>query len=182
MHRSLSKCRDKYWRCEATDGQKSRCRNRWDGHEKGHQYLRTRVNDTSGLPTLKIGVFKNSFNANAVVEALHKEVFKLLDSDRSTQIRALCHHSRISNVFKIVSNRTCLGCLSNCPVYVLPCENKIQHAICEKCAEHFSNADTPHSTNLTIGQCPFGCSLSTSPWYLRRKPLNAGTRILTLDG
>jgi hypothetical protein len=133
-------------------------------------------------PTLRIGVFENSFDANAVVEALHKEVFRLLDSDRSTQIHGLRHHSQLSNVSKIVSNRTCLGCLSNCPVYVLPCEKPIQHAICDMCAENFSNADARLSTNLTIGRCPFGCSLSTSPWHLRRKPFNAGTRILTLDG
>jgi hypothetical protein len=86
------------------------------------------------MATLRIGVFENSFNADIVVEALHKEVFKLLDSNRSMQIHGLRQHAQFSNVFKIVSSRTCLSSLSNCPVSVLPCKKLIQHAICEMCA------------------------------------------------
>lgn len=137
---------------------------------------------TAISPTLKIGVFENSFKADVAVEALYQEIFKLLDLKPFAQTQEFHQHAMSGKITKIVSNRTCLSCLSNCPVYILPCEKSIQHAVCEMCAEHFSSADAQSSANISLDRCPLGCSFTTSPWHIRRKPLNAGARILTLDG
>lgn len=194
---SLEVCRERHWRCEALSLSGSRCCNHWDGHEKGHQFsdslrlgptdiasrgvqsLKTLAN--TATPTLTVGNFESSVSSDKILSSLYEEISRVLQVETSDRKLAFNQTARGSGVADVISNRTCFACLSNCPVYILPC-NKIQHTICEACVERFSTIDPNSTAVLALDQCPLGCPLTTSPWMIRRKPLQAGVRILTLDG
>lgn len=197
---SLQRCYDKHWRCERIEAPSQdhpggrRCVNRWDGHEKGHQFAREfdvsravrhmmRYDDSS--PTLKVGRFRHSFDADQVhqvITTLVSEINRLLTCDKDAKVLALSQNARSSGVVDVVTNRTCLTCLSNCPVHILPCKRKLQHNICEECAQFFSSENSDSASVLSLTFCPLDCTFTTSPWRIRRKPPTAGVRILTLDG
>jgi hypothetical protein len=205
VQRSLEMCKERHWRCEAKSKNGTiRCSNRWDGHNKGHQFrartpnslksgktsltvdplpISAYIEDAISIPTLLIGGFKCAVNSQKVLLALHSEIRKILQTSQNTSNRKLAfsQHARAIGVTSIVSNRTCLVCLSNCPVYILPCKN-LQHTICESCVERFSSNSPRSSSILSVESCPLGCQFTTSPWLIRRKPLSAGVRVLTLDG
>jgi hypothetical protein len=165
-----------------------RCLNRWDGHEKGHQFQpqtkqsrRESRESTHSVPIMRVGQYQNSVTPGTVIDAVYAEVNRMLESERSFQISAMSQNAQSSGVSRLVSNRTCLTCLSNCPTYVLPCVPS-QHAICESCFERFSVANNELECVLSLERCPLGCHFQSSPWTVRKKPKNAGARILTLDG
>ena len=192
---SLRKCRERHWRCEAKDTSgRRRCLNHWDGHEKGHQFSQleqlTRILSSGSVkhafiessPTLRIGPFENGFESDEMIKTLVAEINRLRDAGYDAQVRALSQTARSSGVSTLFSNRTCLTCLVNCPLYTLPCPISPQHAVCEPCAERFSISPAGVSSYISLQQCPLDCKLTSSPWIIRKKPKNAGVRILTLDG
>jgi hypothetical protein len=185
----MQRCRDKHWRCEVMYGSKRlRCLNRWDGHEKGHQFLPQRpINRRNSqasdqtIPIIKVGQYKNSMSPGSISDAVYTEIVRMLESDLSFRLSAISQNAQSSGVSRVVSNRTCLTCLSNCPAYVLPCV-PCQHALCERCIERYSTSDHQIESVLSLERCPLGCHFESSPWKIRKKPRNAGARILTLDG
>lgn len=191
---SLRKCRERHWRCEAKDASgKRRCLNHWDGHEKGHQFFRLNVPShrktnsvlhimTGSSPSLTVGPFEHSFDSDNMIHSLVAEINRLRDAGYDAQVRALSQTARSSGVSTLFSNRTCLTCLVNCPLYTLPCPIQPQHAVCEPCAERFSIAPAHAGSYISLKQCPLDCNLTKSPWIIRKKPKNAGVRILSLDG
>lgn len=177
---SLRKCRERHWRCEAKDNTGvRRCVNHWDGHEKGHQFRDGQRFSHDGL---RIGAFENSFDSEEMIKTLVAEIARLRAAGHNAQIRSLSQTARSSGVSTLFSNRTCLTCLVNCPLYILPCPIQQQHAVCEPCAERFSIAPEGVTSYISLQQCPLDCELTKSPWVIRKKPKNAGVRLLTLDG
>jgi hypothetical protein len=81
---------------------------------------------------------------------------------------------------EIVSNRTCLACLSRTPIHVLRCG----HSICDQCATSLSTHVSDDCTILHLNSCPFGCTSwqMRDSFKIRRKPREAGVRILSRDG
>jgi hypothetical protein len=57
------------------------------------------------------------------------------------------------------------------------------HSICDPCASAFNSHKCHGEQSIVIPQCPLGCEWpSLSNWTIRRKPSEAGVRILSLDG
>jgi hypothetical protein len=185
--RALERFRDISWRCEAMSDE-GRCLNYWTGHEKGHQFSRLphyendrRPNDLFGGPRLLVGEFQCSFNPEEVLIALYTEIERLR-TDGGYLDDTVPLVSKASGVVNVNGNRTCFTCLSECPVYILPCEGK-QHSICETCAFRFSSDRGRSQSTLFLKCCPFGCQFrNAKPWQIRLKPRTAGVRMLSLDG
>jgi hypothetical protein len=118
----------------------------------------------------------------SISEAMHTEIDRMLASDRASQFVAITQNAQSCGVSRTVSNRTCLTCLSNCPVYVLPCGSNRQHSICDGCLEKWSVSNSSGESVLSLERCPLGCHFESPPWKIRKKPRNAGARVLTLDG
>jgi hypothetical protein len=168
----------KQCRCEMIyEGQ--RCTNYRDRHNQGHQFA------LNGAGRVRAGDFESDFTDN--IRALHRAFVDRLkySSIRRSQnprvwAQELYKESRLCGVVEIVSNRTCLACLSRTPVHVLPCS----HSLCDECATGLSTHVSEDSTLVLLSHCPFGCN----PWQLRgaftvrRKPMEAGVRVLSFDG
>jgi hypothetical protein len=185
----LERFRDKFWRCEAVDSGR-RCRNYWEGHEKGHQFSPADEQGLLDSDDMAVGVYRSSYNADYYLERLWDEISHLgrQNADREIVVRRrLTDQAQRIRLHEMHSQRTCLACLSNCPTNVLPCRNvrNVQHAICEQCIRRY--AGPPNESSWAyLSQCPLGCELDcelgTSPWTVRLKPNTAGARILALDG
>jgi hypothetical protein len=135
---------------------------------------------------LNAGAFKSSFSG--AITNLHNEfsnqlpsLLPRLFSDRTTTLwrRNLRADSVINGVNKVLSNMTCLTYLSRTPIYTLPCCN---HCICDVCATSFIASSFSKEHVFVIPHCPLGCEWSVCEWRIRRKPSEAGVRILSLDG
>jgi len=187
--RGLEHFRNRSWRCEAKDstGQR-RCKNYWNGHEKGHQFelsnitlltnsrrSTTSVNSQDGL---QVGNYQSSYDPEAFTDRLWNEVTALRNGDHSME--KLASAATSCGVAGLTTQRTCLACLSNTPTNMLPCRPS-QHGICENCIRRY-NPTSEEATLIQITSCPLGCSLTKSSWSIRVKPRTAGARILALDG
>ena len=214
---ALKLCEEKHWRCayilRTRTGSKLRCRNHKDGHEqKDHQFIFQSATadadrsdsvpfqpafevDFDGAPDGSLiheGSFHSSVDPEKIFTSLRAKIQEGLNGEfeyKNPNYRSYFSDMAISSgVTKVVSNRTCLVCLSHYPAYILPCKgdrgNKgdVQHTICEICVERFSTVDQNTTEVFSLARCPLGCQFSASPWKMRRKPLPAGVRILTLDG
>ncbi|QDS72494.1 hypothetical protein FKW77_010061 [Venturia effusa] len=199
---SIRKCRERHFRCEAMNASGlRRCLNHWDGHEKGHQFSdlslthlpsfetpdmsKTSDEDPhldNSSPKLSMGIFETSFGSDEMIKTLVAEVDRLIYAGNDAKIHTLSQTARSSGVSTLFSNRTCLTCLVNCPLYVLPCSIQPQHAICEPCAQRSSITSADVDSYLSLEQCPLDCELTKSPWIIRKKPKNAGVRLMALDG
>jgi hypothetical protein len=164
-----------------------RCLNYWIGHEKGHQFSRIRSMresrglDTFGGPRLLVGEFQCSLKPESVLNALYAEIERLRTAGGFVE-DTVPLVAKASGVANVNGNRTCFTCLSECPEYILPCEQK-QHAICENCAFRFSLDRGRSQSTLFLKSCPLGCQFRNGkPWQIRLKPPTAGVRILSLDG
>jgi hypothetical protein len=160
-------------RCEKTShGQ--RCINYRISHIKGHQF------NLNGPESVMEGEFVSRFLE--ALDSLQDELaaklpYFLKDSVSTTELtRELWHNAITCGASKIFSNRTCLACLSRTPVHALPCN----HCICDPCATTFDNRC--EEQRIVILRCPLGCNWQVPKWRIRRKPSEAGVRILSLDG
>ena len=184
---ALDRFRDTSWRCEATNGA-LRCRNYYVGHEKGHQFLPYQVGNGSANFMLSrlgqsflVGQFECSFDPEKAITELYSQITRLMSNEINVET-TLSLVAKASGVTSISSNRTCFTCLSNCPVYILPCEN-VQHTICEGCAIRFTDQRGRSQSTLLLQNCPLGCAFKKgTPWYSRTKAPAAGVRLLSLDG
>jgi hypothetical protein len=187
--KGLQKFRDKHWRCEAMDDRDHRrCRNYWQGHEKGHQFrggahrIAKPSSDSDSEVDLFAAEFNISLNDESYIPRLWKEISALDGYDDATIKKRLAERARKCGMDKITSQRTCLSCLSNCPTNVLPCSKSgRQHSICESCIRRYAGPSN-ESSRASLKQCPLGCGPFTSPWTIRVKPTTAGPRVLALDG
>lgn len=158
-----------------------RCCNYKDRHFHGHQFA---LNDASGLGRVRTGDFKSKFTSS--IGELHKAFIQSLISSNVRRMRTsmkwgqeLLKNSQICGVGEIFSNGTCLACLFRTPVHVVPCG----HILCDICALDLSITLQGDETLLALKCCPFGCRWSSGrSFQIRRKPVEAGVRILSLDG
>lgn|SRR2546423_1150168 len=164
-------------RCEEMSrGQ--RCENYGDSHAQGHQF------NLSGAGRVKSGCFRSGFPAAipGLQKAFSDRMLQLLTQNISHSGSAwrwrLLTEAQLCGAQGIISNRTCLTCLSRTPIHILPC----QHTICDECALDFNCDKSGTETTLIIKECPLGCHWNVKDWLLRRKPPAAGVRILSLDG
>jgi hypothetical protein len=74
------------------------------------------------------------------------------------------------------SHSTCFCCLREMPEHPLPC----QHVLCERCV--FDHGKQKDNTTVEILECPLHDARFELPWLVRFKPINAGVRVLALDG
>ena len=186
---ALQRFRDTSWKCEAKSGAQ-RCLNYYVGHEKGHQFAPTfkafrhprHESSTSVLAaSLLVGEFECSFESGKVIEELFKEVSRLIERNDDVEV-ATTLVAKASGVTSISSNRTCFPCLSQCPIYILPCEG-VRHTICEKCAIRFTERRHQTQSSIKLQRCPLGCNFRHGrEWQMRVKPRAAGVRLLALDG
>ena len=177
---ALERFRDTSWRCEAKS-EKARCENYWVGHEKGHQFFQGNWHRQYPVPSLLVGEFQCSFKPEEVILALYAELTRLLREGGEVET-AISLVAKASGVTNVSSNRTCFTCLSQCPVFILPCE-QVQHTICEDCAMRFSYSTSRSQSTLFLQRCPLGCQFKNGkPWQSRVKPPSAGVRLLSLDG
>jgi hypothetical protein len=168
----------KQCRCEMIyEGQ--RCTNYRDRHDQGHQFA------LNGAGRVRAGDFQSDFTDN--IRALHKAFVDRLkhSSIRRSQnpriwAQELHKEAQLCGVMEIVSNRTCLACLSRTPVHVLPCS----HSLCDECATGLSTHVSEDSTLVLLNHCPLGCTSwqLRGAFTIRRKPAEAGVRVLSLDG
>jgi ferredoxin len=174
----LEKFRETKWRCEMRRNQ-LRCRNYWDGHEKGHQFVAPGQTDSEQNTALLVGGFLCTWEPERVMKAIYAEICR----QRSEEIAIIFPKvAESSGVRYVRSNRTCFTCLSECPVYILPCEH-VQHTICTTCATRFNHDIGRSQATLCLQRCPLGCNFREGrPWHSRIKPPTAGVRVLSLDG
>ena len=188
---ALERFRDTSWKCEAKSGAQ-RCVNYYVGHEKGHQFATTsntfawdhRHESLTSVhaASLLVGEFECSFESGKVIEGLFREVSRLIKRNDDVEV-ATTLVAKASGVTSISSNRTCFPCLSQCPVYILPCEEGVGHTICEKCAIRFSERGQQTQSSVKLQRCPLGCYFKHGrEWQMRVKPRAAGVRLLALDG
>jgi hypothetical protein len=167
---SRTKCR-----CEKMfHGQ--RCTNYRLFHIKGHQFnLRGRENFLEGPFVSRFLKALDSLQDELATKLPH-----FLRDSASTEdlTRELWYNAKTCGAGRIFSNRTCLACLSRTPVHTLPCH----HCICDPCASTFNSLKHHEEQRIVIPQCPFGCEWQVSKSEIRRKPSEAGVRILSLDG
>jgi len=154
-----------------------RCSNYRDGHDKGHQF-HTRSSSSHSDGWILEGEFEPTLDPDPVLDTLQSKITQYIDCEDKGELGWL---AKESGVDEVTSNTTCFTCLSHSPRYILPCDNKLQHLICEECAIRFSS-DFSQGT-LIIDRCPLGCDLADGkPWKIRLKPPTAGARLLALDG
>ena len=171
----MLKFRDRHWRCETIGVEGQRCLNYRPGHSKGHQFLlMSKSGENCGVV---LGEYSSSYDEIEIMNDLEKAIFQL-NSPKNAWL-LFPNYARASGINKILSNRTCLLCLSNCPTNILPCR-PIQHGICEDCL-YRSRKITNRSTIITLDLCSLGCAFD-SPWVINLKPESVGARILSLDG
>ena len=175
----LQQFRDESWRCEAVDSATGRrCRNYWEGHEKGHQFQSL----AAGEDTLAVGQHESTYDGDKYMALLWDEIHSMssesLDGNGAAK-RKLADAAQAVGVNRVESQRTCLSCLSNCPTNTLPCQG-VQHSICKACIRRYMSGHGSSWAHIT--QCPLGCRLSVTPWRIREKPERAGSRLLSLDG
>ena len=190
---ALQRFRDTSWKCEAMSG-RQRCLNYYVGHEKGHQFapLTPRLESarspspsssyaSTSAPSLLVGEFQCSFEPGKVIEELYSAIIGLLERGDNTET-ATTLVAEASGVASVSSNRTCYPCLSQCPVYMLPCDG-LQHTICEQCAIRFTDTARRSQTTVCLKRCPLSCYFRRgAEWRGRIKPPTAGVRLLSLDG
>ena len=175
---ALETFRETSWRCEKISG-RTRCRNYWVGHEKGHQFLRSEGSMRNRDPSLLVGEFQCTWDPDTFTKHLYAEIDHQEGCDIWTSFPVVGKRTGVSS---IRSNRTCFTCLSECPVYILPCEH-VQHTICQRCAIMFKYSPDRSQATLSLQGCPLGCRFKGGrPWHSRIKPSRAGVRILSLDG
>jgi hypothetical protein len=153
----------------------ARCENYGALHVKGHQF------NLRGPQRVRYGAFRSSFptEINLLCEQLSDCLLPLLSSpNRYNWGRSMWEVSKRFSIDTIFSNRTCLTCLLRTPTNLLPCG----HLICENCALNLHNGGADDDSILTLPRCPLGCQWTVEQWSIRRKPLEAGVRILSLDG
>jgi hypothetical protein len=131
------------------------------------------------------GPFRSSFGD--AIGAMHKTFSDKLNASLknwnlkkwSTQLWTSAKNCGAGQLF---SNRTCLTCLSRTPIHILPCE----HSLCDGCVDDLSRSrESQHVLEevQVIRRCPLGCDwVDCDEWVVRRKPSEAGVRILALDG
>lgn len=167
-------------RCEEVF-QSQRCQNYRDRHSHGHQFT---LDNASGACRIRAGDFKSEFPDS--IELLHKAFIQGLQNSNVLRIRTsmnwgeeLLKNAQICGVREIASNKTCFACLSRMPIHVVPCG----HSICDLCTLDLSISLHDDKTLLSLKCCPFGCRWSSGrPFQVRRKPVEAGVRTLSLDG
>lgn len=175
---ALERFRETSWRCEMRSDQ-TRCCNYWAGHEKGHQFLRPGQTNSKPNPALLVGGFLCTWEPERVIKSLYAEICRQEGREIATTFP---NAAKSSGVRCVRSNRTCFTCLSECPVYILPCKD-VQHTICTRCATRFNHDIGRSQATLCLQRCPLGCSFKEGrPWHSRIKPPAAGVRILSLDG
>lgn len=175
---ALERFRETSWRCEKISGQ-DRCRNFWDGHEKGHQFSRQESDTSPRHPSLIVGAFQCTWDPEGLIQTLWAQVCQQEEGEPEVTFPDAAKRSGVRNVR---SNRTCFTCLLQCPVYILPCEY-VQHTICSDCAVKFNYSHGRSHASLCLTHCPLGCRFKGDrPWHSRIKPPAAGARILSLDG
>jgi hypothetical protein len=153
----------------------ARCENYGISHVKGHQY------NLPGDERVRRGVFKSTFPD--AIDGLCRDLNSLLTpifsgSGSYNWNRSIWEISKRAGIEKVISNRTCLTCLSRTPIHLLPCG----HLICDKCAKSLGSASTEQVDVILVKRCPLGCSWNVDKFWIRKKPKDSGVRILSLDG
>ena len=152
-----------------------RCVNYRSLHIKGHQF------NLRGAARVRNGAFKSAFPEaiDALCEELSGHLTALCTTKNELSWRRnMCDISRMCGIDKVVSNRTCLTCLSRTPTNRLPCN----HVICDGCIHDLRTSIPLDDHAVVISRCPLGCRWNVESWTIRRKPAEAGVRILSLDG
>lgn len=175
------------WRLVLEDFSRTRCRceQMYHGqrcinyrllHVKGHQF------DGKGRDNFLEGPFVSRFldTLDSLQDELARKLPHFLRETITTvELKEeLWQHAKSCNAGRIFSNRTCLACLSRTPTHTLPCN----HSICDPCAWTLDSHKRHEGQNIVILRCPLGCEWVSDNWTIRRKPSEAGVRILSLDG
>jgi hypothetical protein len=165
-------------RCETTL-RGEQCQNYRNLHRKGHQF-------NLGGDRIVLGEFTSTFEQqiDGLVQSFTEELrsnvaraFQLAPS--AVWNKDLWTAAKLSRIRTILSNRTCLTCLSRTPIHVLPCN----HSICDQCLTTLSQTGSPTTHILTLQRCPLSCQwVNKREWSITRKPPEAGVRLLSLDG
>jgi len=164
---SMTNCR-----CEKTFNG-ARCLNYGALHIKGHQF------NLRGPHAVRSGAFKSTFpqSIDSLCEDLMDQLRPLFASaSRYNWNRSLWDASKERGMDKLVSNRTCLTCLSRTPNHILPCN----HVFCDPCIVDLQSVRSENV--MVVLRCPLGCQWNVDHWVLARKPREAGVRVLSLDG
>lgn len=167
-------------RCEKVY-QGQRCQNYLNLHSDGHQFT---VNKYKTADRFRRGDFESGFPKH--IGYLQRTFKQSLESSHVLRARSVTYWSKklqkeasISGVNGLFSNRTCFACLSRIPIHVIPCG----HSICDSCALDECARGGGDETALLLRYCPFGCTWPAGrSFQVRRKPADAGIRILSLDG
>lgn len=118
-------------------------------------------------------------------QPLHGEYMADSDDRHTTprQKAARGHGRQLKRFYSsqtMFSNRICLGCLFNAPTIRLRCG----HVICYECALDFGRRDS--GTQMLMDYCPLHPGQAEEnaekPDVIQLDPLNAGLRVLVLDG
>jgi predicted acylesterase/phospholipase RssA len=182
---------DKVWPCEFVDG-RGRCVNVKAGHNtKGHQLKNGQV--------LATGEYVSDFSAKSYREIFRNDIYRNLEKllerlfaatkempERELQAAADIHKEVVLRRFfkhlngpeKFISHSACFSCLISPPEHSLPCG----HVLCTPCVKAYGTARGRTWTELR--QCPLHEAEEQfeTRWHVAVKPLEAGTRILCLDG
>lgn len=106
-------------------------------------------------------------------------------ADATSRQKAARGHARELELFfshyEMFSNNICLGCLFNAPTLRLRCG----HIICVECAYGFGQREG--GTQVLMQTCPLHPQQPVSPSIqeldvIKLDPVNAGLRVLVLDG
>ena len=155
-----------------------RCTNFMTLHLKGHQFAR-------GKTSLLVGAFRSSFvnSIDDFVSRFGRELAqaaeKYCQPEKTKEWASkMWHNAKTSGIDSLFSNRTCLTCLANTPIHLLPC----RHSVCDPCLVDLCHTESAAGCVMSLRRCPLGCSWAVPEWPVARKPREAGVRILSLDG
>ncbi|KAK4211516.1 hypothetical protein QBC37DRAFT_12053 [Rhypophila decipiens] len=118
-----------------------------------------------------------------------KRKMNLSGDDRvETGIVWLSHRDQVESFYKkhpsldkAITHATCLICVNQIPTHVLPCG----HVLCDDCV--LALGEKARDGSIELSYCPLHSTRSAwrpeeSPFRIRFKPPEAGTRVLCLDG
>lgn len=176
------------WLCCSFTKDGYQCCNARKSHEKGHQA------DT-GRILARNGQYQSPFDSDMFfpvwIDSIDRDI-KAQDSilrgiaDRTPDTLARRHEQIMANFYKVMSPKgkvkshlTCLCCVRKIPDNVLPCE----HILCKECIRASGRSVEEHGV-VELRYCPLHPAESRwpTPARIKFKPLEAGVRVLCLDG
>jgi hypothetical protein len=186
---AFNKFSETLWPCSYVNRRKGHCVNVKNRHNKGHQNEKGQVMNSgqyehpktfstfrdAWIDFIKVRVEQTGKRIDQEVPAgMHVPKGSWANEIHRREIQPSYRRLGQAEAFK--NHLTCFCCLREMPEHPLPCG----HVLCERCV--VAHGREKDQNTIEIKNCPLEGSQFPTPWHVRSKPVNAGVRILSLDG